>query len=91
MKNHRVSSAYPHSNLRAETAVESGKWLLMDNTRSDGSPDWDRVIHALMQYKSTPDAEYNLSPSQLVFGRPICDFLPIQPGQFTPSNVWVNN
>ena len=92
MKNHRVSSAYhPHSNLRAETAVKSGKRLLMDNTRSDGSPDWDRVINALMQYRNTPVAEYNLSPSQLVFGRPIRDFLPIQPGQFTPSDVWVNN
>ena len=44
-----------------------------------------------MQYRNTPDAEYNLSPSQLVFGRPIRDFLPIQPGQFTPSDVWVNN
>ena len=53
----------------------------MDNTRSDGSPDWDRVIHALMQYRNTPDVVYNLSPSQLVFGRPIRDFLPIQPGQ----------
>ena len=92
VKNHRVSSAYhPHSNLRAETAVKSGKRLLMDNTRSDGSPDWDRVINALMQYRNTPVAEYNLSPSQLVFGRPIRDFLPIQPGQFTPSDVWVNN
>ena len=92
VKNHRVSSAYhPHSNLRAETAVKSGKRLLMDNTRSDGSPDWDRVINALMQYRNTPVAEYNLSPSQLVFGRPIRDFLPIQPGQFTPSHVWVNN
>ena len=41
---HRVSSAYhAHSNLRAETAVKSGKRLLLDNTRSDGSPDMDKV------------------------------------------------
>ena len=92
VKNHRVSSAYhPHSNLRAETAVKSGKQLLMDNTKLDGSPDWDKVIRALMQHRNTPDTEYNLSPSQLVFGRPIRDFLPIKPGQFTPSDVWVNN
>ena len=92
VKNHRVSSAYhPHSNLRAETAVKSGKRLLMDNTKLDGSPDWDKVIRALMQHRNTPDTEYNLSPSQLVFGRPIRDFLPIKPGQFTPSDVWVNN
>ena len=74
---HRVSSSYhPHSNLRAETAVKSGKRLLLDNTRSDGSPLWDRICRAMMQRRNTPDAEYGLSPSQLIFGRPIRDFLP---------------
>ena len=92
VKHHRVSSAYnPHSNLRAETAVKSGKRLLLDNTKSDGSPDWDKVIQALMQHRNTPDSEYGLSPSQLVFGRPIRDFLPIKPGQYKPSDVWVNS
>ena len=89
---HRVSSAYhPHSNLRAETAVKSGKRLLLDNTKSDGSPDWDKVIRALMQHRNTPDSEFGLSPSQLVFGRPIRDFLPIKPGQYSPSDVWVDS
>ena len=88
---HRVSSAYhPHSNLRAETAVKSGKRLLLDNTRSDGSPDMDKVTRAIMQHRNTPDTEYGLSPAQLVFGRPIRDFLPIKPGQFSPSEVWVD-
>ena len=91
VKNHRISSAYhPHSNLRAETAVKSCKRLLMDNTKSDGSPDWDKVIRALMQHRNTPDTEYGLSPSQLVFGRPIRDFLPIKPGQYSPAEVWVD-
>ena len=88
---HRVSSAYnPHSNLRAETAVKSGKRLLLDNTRSDGSPDMDKVTRALMQHRNTPDSEYGLSAAQLVFGRPIRDFLPIKPGQFSPSEVWID-
>ena len=88
---HRVSSAYfPHSNLRAETAVKSGKRMLLDNTRSDGSPDWDKVMRALMQHRNTPDSEYSLSPAQLVFGRPIRDFLPVKPGQFSPSEVWID-
>merc|ERR1711923_57569 len=91
VSNHRVSSAYhPHSNLRAETAVKSGKRLLMDNTKPDGSPDWDRVLRALMQHRNTPDAEFGLSPSQLVFGRPIRDFLPVKPGHYSPSEVWVD-
>ena len=85
---HRVSSAYhPHSNLWAETAVKSGKRLLLDNMRSDGSPDMDKVTRALMQHRNTPDSEYGLSAAQLVFGRPIRDFLPIKPGQFSPSEV----
>ena len=58
MTEHRVSSAYhPHSNLRAETAVKSGKRLLLDNTRSDRSPDMDKVTRALMQHRNTPDTE----------------------------------
>ena len=41
---HRVSSAYfPHSNLRAETAVKSAKRLIRDNTKSNGSPEWDKI------------------------------------------------
>ena len=73
-----------------QPAVKSGKRLLLDNTRSDGSPDMDRVTRALMQHRNTPDTEYGLSAAQLVFGRPIRDFLPIKPGQFSPSEVWVD-
>ena len=62
----------------------------MDNTKSDGSPDWDKVFRALMQHRNTPDSEYGLSPSQLIFGRPIRDFLPIRPGQYSPAEVWVD-
>ena len=84
------SAYYPHSNLRAETAVKSGKRILLDNTKSDGTPDWDKVCRALMQHRNTPDAEFGLSPSQLVFGRPIRDFLPVRPGHYSPSEVWVD-
>ena len=46
---HRVSSSYhPHSNLRTETAVKSGKRLLLHNNKTDGSPKWDRIIRAMM-------------------------------------------
>ena len=89
---HRVSSAYhPHSNLRAETAVKSSKRIILDNTKSDGSPIVDKLIRAIMNHRNTPDSEYNLSPAQLVFGRPIRDFLPIRPGNFSPSEVWIDN
>ena len=45
---HKVSSAHnPHSNLRAETAVKTAKRMLTDNTKNDGSPDWDKISRAL--------------------------------------------
>ena len=45
---HKVSSARnPHSNLRAETAVKTAKRMLTDNTKNDGSPDWDKISRAL--------------------------------------------
>ena len=89
---HRVSSDYnPHSNLRAETAVKSAKRILLDNTKSDGSPIWDKVSRAVMQHRNTPLNDLKLSPAQLVFGRPIRDFLPVKPNMFKPSEVWVDN
>ena len=88
---HRVSSAYhPKSNLRAETAVKSAKRIVMENTKLDGSPMQDKIQRAIMQHRNTPDTEFGLSPSQLLFGRPIRDFLPIRPGQFSPHEVWVD-
>ena len=89
---YRVSSDYnPHSNLRAETAVKSAKRILLDNTKSDGSPIWDKVCRAVMQHRNTPLNDVKLCPAQLVFGRPIRDFLPVKPNMFKPSEVWVDN
>ena len=89
---HRTSSAYfPKSNLRAESAVKSAKRVVLDNSNLDGSPDLDRISRAIMQHRNTPDSEYGLSPAQLVFGRPIRDFLPVRPGDFSPSEVWIDN
>ena len=89
---HRVSSDYnPHSNLRAETGIKTAKRILLDNTKSDGSPLWDKVRRAMMQHRNTPLNDVKLSPAQLVFGRPIRDFLPVKPDMFKPSEVWVDN
>ena len=88
---HRVSSDYnPHSNLRKETAVKSAKKIWLDNTKSDGSSIWDKVCMTVMQHRNTPLNDVKLSPAQLVFGRPIRDFLPVKPGMFKPSEVWID-
>ena len=71
--------------------MKSAKRIVLDNSKLDGSPDMDKIARALMQHRNTPDSEYGISPSQLVFGRPIRDFLPVRPGDFSPSEVWIDN
>ena len=69
---HRVSSvSFPQSNGRAEVAVKSAKRLLMSNTGPTGSLDQDRFLRAMIQLRNTPDPDCNLSPAQIVFGRPL--------------------
>lgn len=71
---HRLSSAYyPQSNGRAEVAVKTTKRLLRSNTGPSGSLDTDRFLRALMQLRNTPDPDCNISPAQIIFGRPIRD------------------
>ena len=73
---HRKSAAYnPQSNGRAEVAVKSAKRLLMSNIGPNGSLNSDKFIRALLQLRNTPDPDCNLSPAQIIFGRPIRDSL----------------
>ena len=62
----------------------------MDNSKLDGSPELDKISRATLQHRNTPDSEYGMSPAQLVYGRPMRDFLPIRPGDFSPSEVWID-
>ena len=64
--------------------------MLTDNTKNDGSSDWDKISRALMQHRNTPLDGNKFSPAQLLFGRPIRDFQPILPGIFRPADVWVD-
>ncbi|XP_057302761.1 uncharacterized protein K02A2.6-like [Hydractinia symbiolongicarpus] len=71
---HRVSSAYfAQSNGRAEVAVKKCKRLLMENINPNGSLDNDGFLRALLQVRNTPDPDCNISPAEVVFGRPIRD------------------
>ena len=71
---HRMSSAYfPQSNGRAEVAVKKAKRILMDNVGPTGSLNNDGLLRALLQARNTPDSDCNISPAQVVFGRPIRD------------------
>jgi hypothetical protein len=71
---HRISSAYfAQSNGRAEVAVKKAKRLLMSNTGPTGSLDNDGFLRAILQLRNTPDPDCNISPAQIIFGRPIRD------------------
>ena len=71
---HRISSAYhPQSNGQAEVAVKSAKRLLRSNTGPNGSLNSDELVTALPQYQNTPDPDCNLSPAQILFGKPLRD------------------
>ena len=86
---HRLSSAYfPHSNSRAELAVKTGKRLLRDNISVHGSLNTDRVMRALMQYRNTPLPDLRLSPAQIIYNRQLCNFLPVLPHKYRPSQEW---
>ena len=73
---HRVSSAYfARSNGRAEVAVKSAKRLLRNNVGPGGSLDNNQFLRAILQLRNTPDPNCNVSPAQILFGRPIRDHL----------------
>ena len=70
----RISSAYhPQSNGRAEVAVKSIKRLLRANTTASGSLNTDQVVQGLLQLRNTPDPDCQLSPAEIVFGKPLRD------------------
>ena len=47
----------------------------MSNTGPTVSLDHDRFLHAMLQLRNTPDPDCNLSPAQIIFGRPLRDTL----------------
>ena len=86
---HRVTTAYnPRSNKRAEVAVKSAKRLIRDNLSQTGSLDTDKLARAVLQHRNTPCPITGISPAQIVFGRVLRDFLPLQPGKFIPRKEW---
>ena len=73
---HRISSAYnAPSNGRAEVAVKTTKRLLRSNVDGAGSLDNDRFMRAMLTLRNTPDADCNVSPAQILFGRLLRDNL----------------
>ena len=73
---HHVSSAgFPQLNGRAEVAAKMAKHLLMSNTGPTGNLDHDCFLCVILRLCNTPDPDCNLSPAQIIFGRPLRDAL----------------
>ena len=86
---HRVSTAYhARANKRGEVGVKSAKRLIRGNVTQTGSLQTDRLARALLAHRNTPCPVSGLSPAQIVFGRVLRDFLPLQPGKFQPRREW---
>ncbi len=84
---HRISSAhFPQSNGHAEVAVRKAKRIHMSNVSPTGSLDNDGLLHALLQVRNTPDRDCNVSPAEVIFGRPLHDAF-----SFTDHHVKFNN
>ena len=67
----RISSvAFPESNGRAEVAVKKAKRTVMDNISPTGALDNGGRLRAMLQLRNTPDPDCNVSPAEVVFGRP---------------------
>ena len=87
---HRLSSvAFPHSNQRAELAVKSMKRLLRENVGIDGKLNTDSFQRAVMQYRNTPDRDTGRSPSQVIFGRELRDFIPAPMIRYKQHPRWL--
>ena len=69
--------------------MKTAKRTLLDNTRSDGSPNWEKILQAMLQYRNTPIAGLGNSPSMLLFGRRMKDLLPVKQGKPNMSESWV--
>ena len=86
---HRVSSAYnPHSNQRAEGAVKAARRMIRDNIGPSGTLDTDRFLAALLAQRNMPDPGTGLSSSEVLFGRRISDFMPIDPRKLRVRAEW---
>ena len=67
---HCISSvSFPQSNGRAEVTVKTAKRLFMSS--HTGSLDQDSFLRAFLQLRNTPDSDSDLSPAQIIFGRPL--------------------
>ena len=50
--------------------------MIRDYRTIGGKLDYPKLGQALLQYRNTPDRDIGESPAELLFGRPLREFLP---------------
>ena len=73
-----ITSYCPHSQVYYINYSHIQMSDIRNHTNSAGVPDWDKISRALLNHRNTPDPEWKLSMAQILFGRPVRDFLPIK-------------
>ena len=53
-----------------------GHLYLEDNLGLNGSVNNDEIMRALLELRNTPDRDCNMSPGEVLFGRPLKDAMP---------------
>ena len=53
-----------------------------------GKINFDEFQKGMLQYHNTIDSDTGLSPIQMIFGRPIKEFIPILPSSHRPHSTW---
>ena len=43
----------------------------------------------MLEYRNTPDRDKGRSPAQVLYGRQLRDFIPVQPGKYKPRAEWL--
>ena len=69
--------------------MKTGKRLLRENIGPGGTINNDRFMRAIMQFRNTPMQDCRRSPSQMVFGCQLKDFLPVLLLKFEPAKDWI--
>ena len=65
------------------------KRMLRHNMGAGGASDSKTFAKAILEYRNTPDRDTGRSPAQVVYGRQLRDFVPVQPGKYRPRAEWL--
>ena len=82
-------TAVPHSNYRAELAVDTTKNLLAKNVGPNVSNQVNKFRRAMIQYNNFTDQQCNVSPARALFVKALRYFTPHNSTKYKPATPGV--